>query len=124
MIYGWMRYLAEPVDEFAIVNHPWQPHVHHLHIVVAPLLIFGAGMIWSRHVWARVRSGFQPRRPTGLTLTLMLLPMIASGYFLQVSAEEAWRLAWMIVHGATSVLWLVAYGMHLLSAKPKAAEAS
>ena len=40
LVYAWMRYLAEPVDEWAIVNHPWQPHTQHLHILTAPLLVF------------------------------------------------------------------------------------
>jgi hypothetical protein len=31
-----MRCLAEPADEWAVVNHPWQPHLQHLHVLAAP----------------------------------------------------------------------------------------
>ena len=114
LLYAWMRYLAEPVDEFAIINHPWQPATQHAHIVLAPLLVFGCGMIWPGHVWARLRSGFRARRGTGLMLALLLLPMTISGYLLQVSSEEWTRKLWIVVHVATSVAWLVVYLWHQL----------
>ena len=30
-----MAYFATPTDEFAVVNHPWQPAVRDLHILAA-----------------------------------------------------------------------------------------
>jgi hypothetical protein len=115
VVYAWMRYVAEPEDEFALVNHPWQPDVQHLHVIVAPALVFAVGVIWSRHVWARIRAGFRPRRPTGLVLAASLVPMIASGYQLQTAVDEGWRTAWIVVHVATSVLWMLGYLVHQLS---------
>ena len=115
IVYGWMKYFAEPEDEFAIVNHPWQPDVQHLHVLLAPLSVLAVGMLWRKHIWARVRSGFKARRPTGLLLTAIVFPMIFSGYLLQVSVEEFWRTAWIWVHVATSVLWIVGYGVHQVS---------
>lgn len=116
IVYAWARYLAEPPDEFSLV-HPWQPHAQHLHVLTAPLLVFACGLIWSRHVWARVRSGFKPRRPTGLVLAASLVPMIASGYLLQVAVDETWRTVWIWVHVAVSVLWGVSYAVHQLSSR-------
>jgi hypothetical protein len=121
LVYGWMRYFAEPADEFSVVNHPWQPDLQHLHVLLAPLLVFAGGVIWSRHVWARVRSGFKPRRPSGLMLTGALFPMIASGYLLQVAVDETWRTVWVWVHGVVSCLWLIGYGVHQLSSRGPAA---
>jgi len=118
LVYAWMRYLASPTDEFAVVNHPWQPTLQHLHVITAPLLVFGGGLIFQRHVLARIRSGFRPRRPTGLLLALLLLPMIASGYLLQTSSGEPWRAIWIGVHLATSGLWIAGYAIHLLSPRP------
>ena len=43
LVYGWMRYFAEPADEFSVVNHPWQPDLHSLHVITAPLLVFASG---------------------------------------------------------------------------------
>ena len=118
VVYGWMAYFAESADEFALVNHPWQPTFQHLHVLFAPLLVFASGLVWKRHVFARLRSGFRPRRPTGWVLALNLVPMIASGYLLQTASDESWRSAWVVVHVATSVLWLIGYGVHLLSRRP------
>ena len=118
LVYGWMRYFVEPDPEealFAVANHPWQPAMQGLHIVLAPLLVFACGLIWSEHVWARIRSGRPRRRPTGLTLVALVFPMIASGYFLQVATGEGWRTAWIVVHVATSCGWIVVYVVHLLS---------
>jgi hypothetical protein len=114
LVYAWMRYLAEPADEFAIVNHPLQPTFQHAHILVAPLLVFGLGLVWRRHVATRVLGGHKPRRTTGLGLALTVAPMVASGYLLQTAESEGWRTAWIVVHLVTSGLWLAAYGAHLV----------
>ena len=118
-VYAWMRYLAEPTDPYAVVNHPLQPLVQHLHILVAPLLVFAAGMIYRRHVWARVRSGFKPRRRMGLALALTLVPMVASGYLLQTTTDPVWNRLWVWIHVTTSGLWVLGYGAHLISPRPR-----
>lgn len=112
LVYGWMLYLAEPVDEFAVVNHPAQPALQALHVVLAPALLFLCGVIWRSHVWPRVRSGFGERRPTGLVLTALLAPMVLSGYLLQVTVDT--RELWIWVHGVTSCLWILAYLVHVV----------
>lgn len=119
LVYAWMRYALEPDDPYAVVNHPLERDVQHLHILVAPLLVFAVALVWQRHVWVRVRSGFAPRRATGLTLAASFVPMVASGYLLQTADGETWRTAWLAVHLATSGLWLLAMGVHLLSARPR-----
>ena len=115
LVYAWMRYLAEPADEFAVVNHPWQPDVQHLHVLTAPLLVFATGLIWADHVWKRVRSGFKPRRRLGLGLVSLLVPMIASGYLLQVAVEEGTRAFWGWTHLVTSLGWIALYAAHQLA---------
>ena len=119
LVYGWMRYFAEPTDEFAIVNHPWQPAMHALHVLAAPLLVFGCGLLWRDHVWARVRSGAPARRRSGLLLFSLVFLMIASGYLLQTAVDEAWRSAWMWIHGVSSTLWLASYVAHLFVRRPR-----
>lgn len=118
LVYAWMRYLVEPDDPYAVVNHPLERDVQHLHVLAAPLLVFAVALIWQRHVWVRVRSGFAPRRATGLALASSFVPMLASGYLLQTAESEAWREAWVWVHGSTSCLWLAAMGVHLVSRRP------
>ena len=116
LVYAWMVYFVRPTDPYAVVNHPWQPHVQHLHVLVAPLLVFAAGLIWKRHIWAGVTAKNRPSRRTGLTLALSFVPMVASGYLLQTAVEPGWRKAWVIVHLTASALWLLGYLAHGIQA--------
>jgi len=117
LVYGWMRYVVEPQDEWAVVNHPLEPEVKALHVVLVPLAVFACGLVWRGHVWGRIRSGYPRRRRTGIALAALLLPMAASGYLLQVSTDEAWRALWMWTHGLTGVAWLLGYLVHQLSGR-------
>lgn len=112
LVYGWMRYLLEPEDPFAVVNHPWQPDLQHLHVLAAPLLVFACGLIWVSHVWQRLRSNEHRKRPTGVAVAVLLIPMVASGYLLQITIDERWREVWTWTHGVSGSLWLAAYAAH------------
>ena len=113
VIYTVMRYLLEPADEWAVVNHPWQPDVQHLHVLMAPLLVFAVGMIWSTHVMSKLRN-VREGRLTGISLLSCFVPMALSGYAIQVVVDEGWRTAWMVVHLLASAAWIVAFIIHLL----------
>lgn len=115
LIYAWMRYLAIPSDPYAVVNHPWQPALQHLHIWVAPLLVFGAGLIWKRHIWEHFRAGVRSGRKSGLALLVSLAPMVLSGYLIQTAVSPSWRTAWVVVHLITSALWILGYGGHVVA---------
>lgn len=121
LVYAYMRYIAEPADPFALSNHPYEPLLRDLHILCAPLLVFACGWIWQEHVWKRVAAKFAQRRRSGLALFALAAPMVLSGYFLQVSAEPAWRNFWIVLHVATSGLWLLAYLVHQFSPRRGAA---
>jgi len=104
LVYAVMKYLMEAADEWAVVNHPWQPHIQHLHILAAPLLVFVAGAFWKHHVLEKMRGNGSNGRATGLALAIQLAPMVLSGYLIQVSVAENWRLAWIWVHVITGGL--------------------
>ena len=118
LVYAWMRYFTSPVDEFSIVGHPWQPHVHHLHLWTAPLLVFGIGVIWRDHAWRYYRRGLPQRRRTGISMLLTGAPMIVSGYLIQTAVGENWRLTWIVVHLIASALFLGGYSVHQMLDKP------
>lgn len=116
VVYAVMRYLLEPADPYAVVNHPLQPTVQHLHVLAAPFLVFGAGLIWREHVWKHFRNGARSGRRSGLWMLLTLLPMVVSGYLIQTTVTEGWRTAWIAVHLAASGLWLLGYAGHTVAA--------
>ena len=115
LVYAWMSYLAEPVDEWAVVNHPYQPLVQHLHVLAAPLLVFAIGMIWSVHAIAKLRNS-RRGRASGLGLMMLFLPMAASGYLLQVAVDPEWRRGWVVIHIVSSLLWVLALAVHQIRA--------
>lgn len=115
LAYAWMRYLVEPADEWAVVNHPWQPHLQHLHVLAAPVLVFAVGLVWSGHVVAKLRNG-RRNRAAGAGLAALFLPMAASGYLLQVAVDPGWRARWVWLHVAASLLWLGAFIVHQVRA--------
>jgi hypothetical protein len=116
LVYAWMVYLVKPADPYAVVNHPLQPVVQHLHILVAPLLVFAAGLVWHRHALAHWRQGVDHRRRSGGSLIFTLVPMVISGYLIQTAVDGGWREIWVAVHLTASGLWLLGYGAHQATA--------
>jgi len=124
LVYAWMRYLVEPTDEWAVVNHPWQSLIQHLHVLSAPLLVFAIGLIWSIHVLAKLRNGHLGRA-SGFGLMALFLPMAASGYLLQVAVDPEWRRRWIVIHVISSLLWVAVFVAHQVRAmRSKAADQS
>jgi hypothetical protein len=116
LVYAWMVFLVKPADPYAVVNHPLQPALQHLHILVAPLLVFAAGLVWHRHAWSHFRQGVDRRRRSGVSLIFTLVPMVISGYLIQTAVEGDWRQIWVVVHLAASGLWLAGYLSHQIPA--------
>lgn len=121
LVYAWMAYFVKSEDEFAVVNHPWQPDVQHLHILAAPFLVFVLGHLWHRHAWPHFDNGTRPGRRSGIGMVAMALPMIASGYLIQVAVEPVWRNAWVVTHCATAALWILGYVAHFARHRLRAA---
>ncbi|MDE0904334.1 MAG: hypothetical protein OSB42_06860 [Planctomycetota bacterium] len=119
LVYGWLRYFTDPVDEFAIYNHPAEPGLRDVHLLIAPLCLFLWGMIWRSHAWNRFRAGMKKRRTTGIALMVLLLPMVLSGYLLQVSVNETLRQVWVVTHAITGTAWILLYVLHQLGPSSK-----
>lgn len=107
--------------DFGPESHFLEDDVQAAHILTAPALVFACALIWQDHVWAKFKSGAKARRRTGILLGSLVVPMILTGYLLQVSYTEPWRELWRVSHLVSSFVWLVGYGVHQLS--PRRAKA-
>lgn len=115
-----LKYLLASADEFGVTIHPLEPLALKLHILTAPLLVFAIGMIAVRHVLAHLRQGIRAGRRSGLTALAALLPMIASGYAIQVVTDPAGLtvLAWL--HGITGGAFAVGAAAHFAALRGQA----
>jgi hypothetical protein len=111
-IFAYMKYAMTTDDPFAVANHPAQPFMLDAHVVTAPLLVFGFGLIFNGHIWWKYRSGFQGRRRSGLWSFSLIVPMVLSGYLLQATSGEGVRKAMMVTHWVSSAAFVIAYLVH------------
>jgi hypothetical protein len=114
LAYLWMKYFVENTDPFSVLNHPWQGTMLSLHVVSAPLFVFVTGIIVHSHVGKKLRSGRPSNRKTGIASMVSLPLMIASGYLLQVAATTGLLNAVLVIHLASSGVFLVTYVAHQL----------
>lgn len=110
LLYWWLKDWLQPLDEFAVVNHPLQPWVLKAHVLIAPLMVFAVGMVAAEHIWRQYTLRIRAGRRSGLLSMWTLAPMIATGYLIQVVTHVGWleALAWThVVVGATYLVGLV-----------------
>jgi hypothetical protein len=119
---GGLRWFGQRRGEFGPEPNPWLGLAQHLHVLVAPLLVFTLGIMVRGHLRVRLRGG-TGGRATGLALAAFIAPMVVSGYAVQVAVNPAWRTACSWAHGLSASLFLLAYLGHLaVSLLQKAAE--
>jgi hypothetical protein len=109
-----MKYLMVTDDPFAVVNHPWQATMLHLHVLASPPLVLVFGIVFNSHIMRRIRATRVDNRKSGLASLITFGVMVASGYLLQVVTAEGWLEALVAVHVASGVVFSVAYVAHLL----------
>jgi uncharacterized membrane protein len=98
VVYFGMKYLLPVPDGFSIVRHPLQPLILKLHIITAPLLLFAIGAVAIRHIWRHLMSGTSQGKYSGWSAALTTVPMVFSGYLLQVVSSETWLRGLAIAH--------------------------
>jgi len=122
--YFWAKYLVRPADPWAVINHPLQPWLLKLHILVAAYLVFAVGLVALRHVWAHLRSGVTRGRRTGVSVALAVGPMVVTGYLIQAVTGPAWLEVLAITHLVTGGVYTVGLGLHQLVLHRRARPAS
>ena len=110
--YLWIKYFMETTDPFAIINHPWQPSMLSLHVLVAPALVFVVGLMVQSHIQRKLRSGTNSNRSSGLASMVTLPVMIASGYMLQVVTAPLLASITLGLHLVSSSVFVVTYVTH------------
>ena len=115
IIFAWMKYAMKSDDPFAVANHPLQPHMLSVHVLIAPALVFVLGWTYANHMAPRLMLGETRRRFSGLASMFLMAPMIASGYLLQIATNDSIRKAMAAAHWITSAVFVVGYTAHLVS---------
>lgn len=123
----WARYLVESSDPWALVNHPLEPWLLKIHILVAPVFVFAVGLITIRHVLMHIRARIRRGRLSGLAMVWLMIPMVGSGYLIQVVSTEGWLTGLAIAHIVTGAIFLLAIAGHrvrISSSQSRVAEAN
>jgi hypothetical protein len=124
VVYLWMKYLLVSADPLAVVNHPWQPLVLKLHILVSPLLVFSIGLVSLRHVWRHLQSGTSDGRRTGMLTLVTLGPMILTGYLIQAITHESLLKAIALSHIGLGLVYGVGLLLHQFASGGRRARAA
>src|SRR5262249_26684079 len=57
IVYGYLKYFAASADPDSRLARPWQPEVLALHVLAAPIAVFGFGLLFRRHALTRMTAG-------------------------------------------------------------------
>jgi hypothetical protein len=110
--FTWAKYFAASDDPWSVVNHPLEPWFLKAHVLVAPLFLFAVGLVTTRHIVPHLRNGVTASRRTGLIMVWTILPMVATGYLLQVISVPEWLRPLAIAHIATGLIFLAGFLLH------------
>ena len=118
IVFAVMKYAMKSDDPFSVVNHPMQPAMLAIHVVIAPIAVFAFGWAFGNHMWPSANSEVDKKRPTGVWSMISVAPMVLSGYLLQVSTADSLRKAMAVAHWVTSAFFVVVFVIHVLWRKP------
>lgn len=113
--YGWARYFGQHLGEFGPEPHRFQPLLQHSHVLAGPFLVFALGVMVKGHALPALRNGMPRARRSGIGLTILLAPLVLSGYGVQIVVDPHWRLFLAWTHGPLALIFLSAYLAHTAS---------
>ena len=113
VVYFYMKYFVTPTDPFSIANHPWQPMMRSTHLLAAPVFIAFFGILFRSHSLRKILSRDLRNRRSGWTSVVSFSLRALSGYFVQVASSPSWVTASIWLQVATSLVFVVGYGVHL-----------
>ena len=118
VLYGIAKYFLANPDPDSRAGHPWQPMFLAAHVLAAPAAVFAMGLLLRGHVLPRIRRREREGRRTGLTLLTIGLPLVLSGYLVQVFTGESARQATGWLHAAVGVLFALTFLLHMPVSRP------
>lgn len=110
--YGALKYFVPSPDPDSRIGHPWQPGLMKAHILVAPLAVFGVGLLLRRHALARLKNGERSGRRTGALMLWIFLPLTLSGYLVQALVAPGAVRATGWGHAGLGLALLLGYAFH------------
>ncbi len=113
-----LKYFLAGSDPDSRVGHPWQPAVTAVHVLVAPVAVFVLGLLWRSHALSRLKNGELEGRSSGTTLTVIGLPLVLSGYVVQVLTGAAARKWTGWFHAAIGLIFALAFALHVPGSRP------
>jgi hypothetical protein len=120
--FTWAKYLASSDEAWSVVNHPLEPWFLKAHVLTAPLFLFAVGLVTTRHILPHLRNGITTSRRTGLIMVWTILPMVVSGYLLQVINVAEWLSPVAYAHIMTGLVFLVGFLLHRVRKKNEQAK--
>ncbi len=118
VVYGVMKYFLTGSNPDSRLGHPWQPGVLAAHVLVAPVAVFAMGLLLRSHALAQLQRGEREGRGTGLALTIVGMPLVFSGYLVQVLTGEALRKGTGWIHAALGLVFSLAFFLHMPGSRP------
>jgi len=118
VLYGVMKYFLPSSNPDSRVGHPWQPAVLAAHVLAAPAAVFCMGLLLRSHALPRLKRGEREGRATGVALIAIGLPLVFSGYLVQVLTGETARKATGWLHAAVGVIFALAFLLHMPASRP------
>ena len=113
IVYGVMKYFLAGSDPDSRLGHPWQPAVLAAHVLAAPVAVFAMGLLLRGHALPQLKRGEREGRGTGLALTAVGMPLVFSGYLVQVFTGETLRKGTGWIHAVLGVLFALAFLLHM-----------
>jgi hypothetical protein len=118
ILYGVMKYFLINPDPDSRVGHPWQPAVLAAHVLAGPAAVFGMGLLLRGHALPQIKRGEREGRATGLALLAIGLPLVLSGYLVEVFTGEPARKATGWLHAAVGLVFALAFALHMPASRP------
>lgn len=119
LVYWVLKEFLQIETEYGLRPHPLQTYAQAVHIVLSPLLIVSLGLLWQKHIVHYFKKKSK-KLYSGTIITVCLILISFSGYFIQVIYNDPGKEVAIWVHLVFSAFFIAAYLFHhFLSLKRK-----